>query len=185
MKSRRAISLVELLVVLSASTVILTMSAVLVHRAMHAQSHARAFYNVERTALRLSEQFRRDVHQAATASASAGDRPDGVFLRLQLADGQSLEYGQRNGDVTRTLSQSNKVLSRDTFAFPPSIKLTLREEARPRRLALSITADPAETPDTNGKLPWTAHSQRVSLQTEAVLARDSRFVSAARREPQR
>jgi hypothetical protein len=42
MKRRWAISLVELLLTLSACTVILTLSAGLIHRIMHVQSKARA-----------------------------------------------------------------------------------------------------------------------------------------------
>jgi type II secretory pathway pseudopilin PulG len=185
MKSRRAISLVELLVVISTSTVILTMSAVLIRRAMHAQSRARDFYNVERTALRLSEQFRRDVHHATSATALAENRPDAIFLRLQLAGGQAIEYGRRNGALTRTVLQSDRVLSRDAFAFPPDTDVTLSEQRSPRRLVLSITAVPVDTPENRRKLAAAVHAQRVSLHVEAVLARDSRFVSAADREPSR
>jgi prepilin-type N-terminal cleavage/methylation domain-containing protein len=185
MKTRRGVSLIELLVVLSASTVILTMSAALVHRVMHIYSQARAFHNVERNTLRLSEQFRRDGHQAMAATALDGSRNDGVFLRLQLADGQTLEYREVSGSVSRTRSQGDKTLSRDAFTFPPNIKLSLREDGRPRRLILSITAAPVETPDMNGKSPWTAHSQRVNLQAEVVLGRDGRFATTSNTEPLR
>ena len=74
-----------------AASIILTMSAGLVHRAMHAQSATRAFFDGERSALRLSEQFRADVHQAATATVEAPARNDGVFLRLRLAGDQAIE----------------------------------------------------------------------------------------------
>lgn len=60
---RRGVSLIELLVVMSAATVILTLSTGLIHRIMHAQSKARGLAEIERTTLRLGNRFRRDVHR--------------------------------------------------------------------------------------------------------------------------
>src|SRR3972149_5845862 len=118
-RTRHAVSLIELMVVLSACTVILTMSAALVHRVMHAQSKTRAFFDIERSALRLSNQFRRDVHQATAALAGADNLGDGVFLRLELPDNRSVDYYDQEGDVVRILAHDGDALSREEFPFPP------------------------------------------------------------------
>src|SRR5206468_8588477 len=101
MKIRRGASLVELLVVMSACTSILTTSVVLVHRVMHVQSKARSSLAAQRSALRLSEQFRRDVDQ--THDALANDLPAEVVLQLQLPEKQTVEYRYLAGVVRRTL----------------------------------------------------------------------------------
>ena len=132
MKTHRAVSLVELLVVMSACSIILTMSAGFVHRAMHSQSATRAFFDGERSALRLSEQFRADVHQATTATVEDSAHGDGVFLRLRLSSHQAIEYRQSDSMVERILTQQGSRVSRTEFAFQPPFSLTIREAAAPR-----------------------------------------------------
>ena len=56
-RHRRGVSLVELLVVMSAATVILTLSTGLIHRIMHAQSKARVLADMERTTHAAGRQF--------------------------------------------------------------------------------------------------------------------------------
>jgi type II secretory pathway component PulJ len=178
MNSRRAVSLIELIVAMSACTVILTTSAMLVHRVMHAHSRVRSFYDVERSAWRLSEQFGRDVHQARAAAVTGDPHEEGAFLRLQLTDGENLEYRHENGNVWRNLLRGDQTASRDEFSFPPNVRLAIREEDTPRRLTLSVTADPHTTPGIDGKSPWNEYSTRVSVEAAATVGRDWRFVAA-------
>jgi hypothetical protein len=173
MKTRRAVSLVELLVVMTACSVVLTMSASLIHRIMHAQTKTREFFDVERSALRLSSQFRRDVHAASNATpAEAGD---GVFLRLQFADGQAVEYHRAKGQITRIKSLEGGTAAREEFKFPANVALKVEEEAEPRRLVLSLTANPIDTPDAGTKPVWNAHAIPVSFRAAAVLGSERRL----------
>ena len=68
-KSRRGVSLTELLLLMSSYTMILSMCTVLLHRVMHVEIESRSFVDAERTSERLSRQFRQDVHQATAAEA--------------------------------------------------------------------------------------------------------------------
>ncbi len=196
MRIRRAVSLVELLVVMSACSVILSMSGVLVHRAMHAQSKTRSFFDVERSAWRLSDQFRRDVHQAIGLVAGDAELGEGVFLRIQLPDDQSVEYRRQEGNVQRVLSRNAAGVSHEEFLFPPAIELAIREEESPRRLTLSITTASSTSareggqahfapkttqnePDPDRSPPWNPHAMPVSFQAEAVPGRDWRFSQLA------
>ena len=133
MKRRRGFSVTELLVVMSVGSVVLTMSAVLIHRLMQTESQARRFYNVERTVLRLSDQFRRDVHGAGAAAIDNPAGTDSPFLRLTLVDGQTLEYGRRGGVLSRIQKDGDKIVSRDEFTFPDNIPLSMREVESPRQ----------------------------------------------------
>src|SRR4051812_9639005 len=139
-KSRRGVSLTELLLLMSSCTVILTMCAVLLHRVMHVQIESRSFVDAERTSERLGYQFRQDVHQATIADVDGTKFKNDVFLQLQLPDNQSIEYSRVKGNVLRTVSHGGKIGAREEFAFEPSCKLVVRQDEAPKRIALSITS---------------------------------------------
>ena len=177
MPRRRGISLVELLLTLSACTVILTMSAGLIHRAMHAQTKARLFFDVERSACRLGDSFRRDVH--AAHSAAVGDEAGGgVLLRLQLAGGQFVEYRQTAGRVERLWHVDGNVRAREMFVFPRDTRLQAQQES-PRLLILSIAApDDAADAGEPADRPLLPYLVPAILQVEAVLGRNASLVES-------
>lgn len=177
MKNRRGVSLVELLLVMSAATVILTMSAGLIHRIMHAQSKARSFVDVERSSLRLANTLRCDVHQATAASAGDADLDEGVFLHLRLPENQTIEYHCQQGAVQRVLLEAGKTVSRDEFVFPPGIELAIRK-SDPCVVILTLNSRPGEMPTDDGRSEPNAYSVPVSLQVEAALSRDVLLTSA-------
>lgn len=178
MPRRRGISLVELLLTLSACTFILTMSAGLIHRAMHAQTKARLFFDVERSACRLGDSFRRDVH--AAHSAAVGDEAGGgaVLLRLQLTGDQSVEYRQTAGRVERLWHVDGNVRAREMFVFPRDARLQAKQES-PRLLILSIAApDDAADTDEPAERPLRPYLVPAILQVEAVLGRNASLVES-------
>ena len=135
----RGYSLTELLVVLSASTIILTMSAVLIHRIMHEQSRAQDFQDAERSSLRLSAQFRRDVHRASNVSLQESEASRGLtlhFAKSQANAHRQIEYRFEQGCVTRILSDNGNTAWREEFSFPAETEWTMHEETDPRRLLL-------------------------------------------------
>jgi type II secretory pathway component PulJ len=174
--TRRGASLVELIAVMSACSVILTMSAGLIHRAMLAQSQTRSFFDVERSALRLSGQFRRDVHRANAVPENAA-MEEGTFLRLQLPDHETVEYRRLAHRVLRVLSHNGQTVSREEFPFSTAIDVAVREEASPRRLVLAITSE--ETTTVAGKGKRSVREMPVSFQAAAVIGRDRRFTFSA------
>src|SRR5688500_18291789 len=109
MRRRHGISLIELLAVLSGCSVVLGLTASLLHQTMRAQSHTRDFFDVERNAQRLARQFRSDVHAAAADSIDDIDAEgvsDGELLRLQLPDGQTIRYQRAAEKIIRIASQT-------------------------------------------------------------------------------
>jgi len=177
MSKRRGVSLAELLLTMSACTVILTMSAGLIHRALHTQSRSRSFFDTERSAMRLSESFRRDVHAAQDAAIGTAAQDDGLLLRLQFSGSQMVEYRQAAGRVERILHVSGSVKSREAFAFAADTQLTV-EKASPHLVVLSIVPPP-DAPGPADRPLLTAYSRPVSLRAEAVLARNSSLVDVA------
>ena len=79
-KSRRGVSLTELLMLMSSCTMILSLCAVLLHRVMRVEIESRSIVAAERTSERLSHQFRQDVHQATGGEADGSKLKKNVFL---------------------------------------------------------------------------------------------------------
>ena len=182
MRRRRGFSLIELIAVMSGCSVVLSMSAALLHRAMQTQAQTRYFFESERTALRLSGDFRRDVNRAVTAEAGDSSLADGVFLQLQLDEGQEVEYRRRSEAVVRTLSRAGEPVSREEYLLSSDMEIAVSEEASSRRILLSITTDPRRKFRRNLPTAVAAASIReapISLQVSAVVGRDRRFALAA------
>lgn len=175
MHGRRGTSLVELMLNLSACTVILTMSAGLIHRAMHAQSKGRLFFNGERSALRLAESFRRDVHDANAAATADEIGDDDVLLRLQLVGGQTIEYRQLAGRVERVQHAGGSIRAYEAFDFSPEMRATSKKES-PHLVTLSIVPPNDAVGPADSPLP--SYTAPVYLQAEAVIGRNASFVDA-------
>jgi hypothetical protein len=171
---RRGISLVELMVTMSACVVILTMSVTLIHRAMHAQSKSRLFFDVERSSRRLGDSFRRDVQSAR--SAEVGDEA-GLLLRLEFASGQSVEYRQADGRVERLLHEGGGVRAREAFTFPPQTRMSAEKSAE-GLVVLSVAADEAAL---SADRPLPSYTVPVCLHVEVVLGRNASLVDVADR----
>jgi hypothetical protein len=182
MRTRRGVSLIELLTVMSGCAIVLSTSAALVHRAMRAQSETRYFFDGERGALRLAQQFRRDVHRAAAATIDADAFASGVFLKLELPGVGAVEYRRDDASVVRASLAEGGAASREAFATPAASELTVDEADDPPRLVLTIVAasprPPAETPDRGARPPG-IRDVPVSLRVEAVISRDLDAAGAA------
>jgi hypothetical protein len=185
MNPRRGASLIELLLIMSACTVVLTLTGVLLHRAMRIHMQSRAHVNAERTVLRLSEQFRRDVHQARAVTDGSG-KDDKVFLQLDLMDGRVAEYSRATGAVLRNESGGNLPTRREEFAFPGADALTIEHKSAPQRLVVTIILKPTERLPADGKALAGANFVPMSFCAEAVVGRDLRFGTApAKQEAQK
>ena len=172
MSRRRGISLVELMLTLSACCTILTLSAGLIHRAMHTQTKARRFADGERSAWRLGQAFRLDIH--AADRATPGDEGAGdLLVQIHLRSGDAVEYHSAAGRVERRLLAKGTVQSRETFLFPPEVAITVTQPD-PRVFALAVES-PAPTASTKD-VPTPAYAVLISLHVEAVLERHAPFV---------
>lgn len=168
---RQGASLVELLVVMSAATVILTITAALLHRIMFAQSKARAFIDAERTSLRLANSFRSDVHQSISASTAEAVAESNAFLKLDMSDGQRIEYRRDEGTILRVLLSGDQIVSREAFFFTAEIEVSVKNEGA-RLIALSISSHPGEAATTNGNSALPAYFIPINLHVEATLSRN-------------
>ena len=181
MRKRRAISLIELLAVLSGCSVVLGLTASLLHQTMRAQSHTRDFFDVERNAQRLARQFRSDVHAAAADSidVDAAGAGGGELLRIQLPDGQSVAYQRAAEKIIRIASQLDGPTAREEYTLSESMEINVRELDAPQRYALSITSTPPQPSKESPPSPASIRATPVNLEVEAAPARDLRYAAPA------
>lgn len=168
-KKRRGASLVELLVVMSLGAGLLTTTAVVLHRVMHSHGKTRHFLDASRSALRLSDQFRSDVHRARKVTKDNLDAP--IVVRLELGAADIVEYTHEGGVVRRTELKQDKVASREEYIFPANSKLIIRELPSPPLVSLSISSTPGDA----GGPAQQGFATAVYLLIEAQAGRDSRY----------
>jgi hypothetical protein len=182
MTRRRGVSLVELLTVLSGLAVLLSLCAVLMHRSMQTQARTRYFFTVERTAMRLADQFRTDVHRASDAESSGDGLAEGAFLELEMPEGDAVEYRREGASVVRLLSRDGAVVAREVFPLASVGELSLEEDEGPPRLVLTLAADPEDSLPSFDRPPPGVRESPISFQVAAVIGRDRRHASADEQE---
>jgi hypothetical protein len=178
-KSRRGTSLVAMLGLMSSCTIILSLSAVLLHRVMRVQIDSRAVVDAERNSSRLGQLFRQDVHQATSALLNDSKLKKNVFLQLQLPEDTSIEYSRLEGAILRNISHAGKVTSRDEFKFEPLCKVNIIEQALPKRIVLTIANPLPEAAADKREELKVLKCVPVSLQVEASLSRDGASASSS------
>ena len=183
MTRRWGISLVELLAVLTGCSIVLGLTAALLHQTMRSQTQTRRFFETERTAERLAQHFRSDVHAAAgiaigDATSGADDR---LLLSLQRADGVDVEYRRAGKLIVRTSKTVEAdIATRETYALSEAMRVELREQATPAGWALIITT-PRPAIDGPTRTADIGHSP-VWLHVVAVAGHDFRHRDAANGE---
>jgi hypothetical protein len=178
---RRGISLMELMVVLSAASMIITTSALVLHKMMRAQEQTRYFFENERAVERLARQFRRDVHDAndvevdAEVSEIEAQDGDGSLIALITYDDRAISYVRTPAGIVRTVHPGEGMPARETFALSAAARLTIDEETTPRSLTLTIASNPADFVPPLGERAPTIRETPVSMQVIAVVGRDAQY----------
>jgi prepilin-type N-terminal cleavage/methylation domain-containing protein len=175
MNRRRGVSLVELLLAMTALSIILTLSVGLIHRMLRVQMQSRASADSERTALRLAGTFRRDVWQAASAAALGGDAASSVLVRLELPNHRSLEYGQEAAAVVRLLKEGERIIGRERFVLPEGTVARIERESGDL-LQLSVAKAPPAPASAQNNEPSDRYTRDIGLRVVARIGRDAAFV---------
>ena len=158
MKTTRAFTLVELVASLSAGSVLLVLAMGTVHRTMRIESAMQNNAAAERTAARLSRQFRHDIHLAESVSL---DRQQAGKPALQIIlPGQSpISYRIDDASVHREQTLTDKQVHHEQFMFPENFVMNFQELTAPQRVVLTVHS---ETGLTNAP-------PRLELHVEAVI----------------
>ena len=130
--SQYGFTLVEMVVTISTASVLLAMATGVVHRMMRFESQSRQRADVHRTAVRLTNDFRKDVHQAH--SIEIGDEAETPnLIRLMFPAGNEVTYLMVNHTVMREQLLDEHSVYRETYEFP--IRYQVRFSDRGPQLA--------------------------------------------------
>ncbi len=178
-RKRGGQSLVEMVVVMTVATAVAGVAIALLGAVLQMDGTARGRTRWVGSMGRLSEQFRRDVHQATAAAAVR--EADKAALRLQLPAGQTVAHRLERGGIVRreqagatrpkgtvpfssdenwdSPRDENRDSLQDRFALPvgAAAAIDIDQSASPRLISLSI-----ESPGLSGP----------TLRIEAARGRD-------------
>jgi prepilin-type N-terminal cleavage/methylation domain-containing protein len=164
MTSRRGFNLVEMLAVITVTTVILSATVVLVHFVLQMDSEARQRTRTVTTVGRLAEQFRGDVHRARGEPVLAADHrtaelrlPGGTTVKWRIDEPGTLVRTERCSSVG--FQPANR---EDSFTLPKgtTASLELQSQGATRIVTLQI-----DSPGMGGP----------SLVISALASRDQRL----------
>ena len=160
----RGVTLVEMLVVVTAASVLLGLVTVVLHTTFRAERKLRDQLALHRTIDRLARQFRADVH----AAGSQRQADEGQRLILNLPGQQAAEYRITDTRIIRTLQQNAHVRHREAYALPTGVTAQWESITDDERSVTAIVI-------IRGSDPKNKAAQR-TIRIEATPGRDRRFV---------
>jgi type II secretory pathway component PulJ len=167
--SRRGFTIVEVLLVVGAVSLVLGLCAGLLHVLLRLDRTGRAHLVETTTVGRLARQFRQDVHAATRAKPVAG--ADGPLSNLELAfpEDRIVAYEAREHALVRTQNHGAEVERRETYTLPfrREPRFLVRDDEG--KVWVSLRLPRGAESDTGPK------SLRHDLQIEALAGRDHRL----------
>jgi len=141
--SRRGISMIEMLILITGVAMTLGLCAISLQLLMQLNADGQARLRGAVALERLSRQLRDDVHGCEAAQLApdlkAPVKPAG--LRLTMEPDHSVTYLVRDGSVVRDESRAGKTVRRESYSLPPRriARFEERRELAHRLVALVVT----------------------------------------------
>ena len=159
---RSGYSLIECVVFLTAVSIILGLSATLIHNLLKLDRTDRQRADAAEMVAALGQSLRNDAH----ASTKAGDVTP-AKLALGFDDGRSVVYQVEPTRIVRTLKRSDKTTHYDVFNLPRrvSAKLEKRGDASSGE-SLAIVLDEKDEPGRAAEGPYRKFSIEANLGTD-------------------
>ncbi len=173
MRSRNGFSLVELLIVMSVGTAMLTVAMSVLYLLKETQSNVRQRLASGRRVTRLADQFREDVHGASAVNRVPDETssPAATVWQFTIQPETVVRYEIRDDEVRRVRNTEDRKIHED-YRLPAGVHATLL----PPVSGSSITTLRFETvaPGVAGTRP---------IQIDAVLGFTNRHASQSNRTP--
>ncbi len=140
-RSRRGITIIEVLIVVSGVSMLLAICAVSIQALLRANSDAQHRYRGAVAIERLARQFREDVHASTSLAISGMDKTPGSSsgVHIKLDPRHIVFYKAGDGGVIRNESKDAKIIAHQTYTLPSEsvIRFEHRAEAG-RKLAVLV-----------------------------------------------
>lgn len=148
MKSRRAFSLVELIIVLSVGTAMLMLAMSVLYMLKQTQVDMRQRLTDARTITRLADRFREDVHAASRMERVSGEAstPDTVVWQFTCEPDSVVRYELTQHRVHRSQTAGKTI--HDDYRLPAESRVVIRPpEPASSLVELRLEAADATTAD--------------------------------------
>lgn len=138
MSNRRGKTLIEMTVIISCLTVLLSLAATTMALVMKVERQVRGDLAQQTTLARLGSRFRADVHVAQTATS--GDSS----IELAMSAEQTIRYAAAEQGITREVVRDGQVEHRDAFRLPAdaSVAFHVSDAGNGRLARLAISRKP-------------------------------------------
>jgi len=168
---RRGYTLVEMLVVITISTVMLGVAVQVLYLLARLERGGREHVNRATIVARLADQFRSDVHAALRPMPTDGAEKN--QWQFALAGDRTVTYRALPGEVERREQIAGEPARQESYVLPAdaAAEIAIRTDPAPAIASLVIT------------LPGPAAATGPEIRIEAVLSRDHRFVKPPNGSP--
>jgi len=173
--TRRAASLIELVILISAAALIMALLTIVFARALGLRRSAQQQLEQTVQTARLATQFRRDVWAAERVEESPGPPQ---ALTLELPVGHKVRYQIVDAALERTEITDGKAQVSRMFRIPATEVLRFEQHHRGDAEQVSLVVAPLRSPAVEGESP---HGH--PLHIKALLGRDLRHVRTAEASP--
>lgn len=154
MNSRRAYTLIELSVCMTAGVALLVMCVGLLNQSMQLAKTEKGRAEQQRRADRLASEFRRDVHHATDVDVVSAQE-----VKLQ-SKSQTTTYRATGNIVQKRQTRNGQLAQQDTFELGPDSSIEFVTQQSPTRVQMTVvTGNPVND------------SQRVDRHVRAVIGR--------------
>jgi len=133
-------SLMEMLLLISILTVIMSLVATTLVAVFKTDRQIRQDLDQQTALARLGSKFRADAHAAAACQV-------GVECELTLADGRVIRYSAKDRKITREVRRGNSVEHRDAFLLPATATARFDLPAQSQGHLVRLSIQPAENSD--------------------------------------
>jgi len=146
--SRRGITILEIMVVMTGVAAMLALCAVTIQLLMRLNADGHARLSAAVSLDRLGRQIRQDAHasDAAHLDQKAAGKP--ASLRLTLEPKHDVLYEPQRREIVRVETKDGKLSRRESYSLPPGSdsRFEIRDEGARRLVVLVVTHDSGKNP---------------------------------------
>jgi prepilin-type N-terminal cleavage/methylation domain-containing protein len=168
---RRGVTLIELLAVLTVSSVMLAIAIGLIQTLLRASGAARSDMEQQNSVARLADAFRRDAHAATAFQSGPAKDGDPVEFSFDLGGGRVAKYRVEPDGLARTVLAGETLQSQESFVLPDetAVSVEMTPLGKANLVAMSLVSRASSAGSKSPMAPGR------SVRVEARLAADHRF----------
>lgn len=177
-QTRRGYSLIELLVVISISTVATGGSVVCISTMLKAERLTAAAAQESQIVARLRSVWKQDVHLALEWNVGSAEQNVDSGCELILKDGRKVRYRSSPSGISRKVLRNDRAEENDVFQFTEGTRFQFYRVEQPRLARLKVVRpaiDSSVIAGVSGKSSPN-HQGKVVLTFDAALGREAQFL---------